>query len=138
MLAKLTVALVGAGLLLAAAPVVAHHAFAAEFDVNQPIKLRGSVTKMEWVNPHSWLRIDVKGPDGKVENWAIEMGPPNSLLRAGWNKNSLPVGAEVLVDGFRAKDGTPVANGREVTFPDGKRLFTAGSAPPGAGAPGAR
>lgn len=132
---KLTVALVGVAWLQAAAPAVAHHAFAAEFDVNQPVKLRGSVTKMEWVNPHSWLRIDVKGPDGKVENWAIEMGPPNSLLRSGWNKNSLPVGTEVLVAGFRAKDGTPVANGREVTFPDGKRLFVGSSGP---GAPAAR
>jgi hypothetical protein len=135
MRAKLTVALVGVGLLLAAAPAIAHHAFAAEFDVNQPVKLRGTVTKMEWVNPHSWVRIDVKGPDGKVENWAVEMGPPNSLLRSGWNKNSLPVGTEILVDGFRAKDGTPVANGREVTFPDGKRLFVGGSAP---GTPAAR
>lgn len=135
MRAKLAVALVGVGLLLAAAPVIAHHAFAAEFDVNQPVKLRGTVTKMEWVNPHSWVRIDVKGPDGKVENWAIEMGPPNSLLRAGWNKNSLPLGTEILVNGFRAKDGTPVANGREVTFPDGKRLFVGSSGP---GAPAAR
>ena len=129
------VAVAGVALLLGAARASAHHSLSSEFDISKTVTITGTVTKMEWVNPHSWVRIDVKGPDGKVENWAVEMGPPNSLLRSGWNKNSLPVGTEILVDGFRAKDGTPVANGREVTFPDGKRLFVGGSAP---GTPAAR
>ena len=128
---RLTVALAGVGLLLAAAPVVAHHAFAAEFDANKPVTLKGTVTKMDWVNPHSWLYLDVKDSAGKVENWAIECGSPNSLLRSGWNKNSVPVGTEIVIEGFRAKNGTPVANGRNVAFPDGRKLFV-GSSGPGA------
>jgi hypothetical protein len=128
---KLTVALAGVGLLLAAGSAVAHHAFAAEFDSNKPVTLKGTVTKMDWVNPHSWLYLDVKDSAGKVENWAIECGPPNSLLRAGWNKNSVPVGTEIVVEGFRAKNGTPVANGRNVAFPDGRKVFV-GSSGPGA------
>ena len=132
---KLTVALAGVGLLLAAGSAVAHHAFAAEFDSNKPVTLKGTVTKMDWVNPHSWLYLDVKDSAGKVENWAIECGPPNSLLRAGWNKNSVPVGTEIVVEGFRAKNGTPVANGRNVAFPDGRKVFVGSSGP---GAPPAR
>ena len=128
---KLAVAVALIGLLAAAAPVLAHHAFAAEFDSNKPVTLRGTVTKMDWVNPHSWLYIDVKGSDGKTVNWAIECGPPNSLLRAGWNKTSLTAGTEVIVEGFHAKNGTPVANGRNVALPDGKKLFV-GSSGPGA------
>jgi hypothetical protein len=128
---KLAVAVAVIGLLAAAAPVLAHHAFAAEFDSNKPVTLRGTVTKMDWVNPHSWLYIDVKGADGKTVNWAIECGPPNSLLRAGWNKTSLTSGTEVIVEGFHAKNGTPVANGRNVALPDGKKLFV-GSSGPGA------
>jgi Family of unknown function (DUF6152) len=128
---KLGVAVALIGLLAAAAPVLAHHAFAAEFDQNKPVTLRGTVTKMDWVNPHSWLYIDVKDAAGKTENWAIECGPPNSLLRAGWNKTSVTAGTEVVVEGFRAKNGTPVANGRNVALPDGKKLFV-GSSGPGA------
>lgn len=129
---KLAVAVAVGGLLTAAVPVLAHHAFAAEFDANKPITLRGTVTKMDWVNPHSWLYMDVKGADGKVVNWAIECGPPNSLLRGGWNKNSVPPGTEIIVEGFLAKNGTPVANGRNVALPDGRKLFVGSS---GAGAP---
>jgi Family of unknown function (DUF6152) len=128
---KLAVAVAIIGLMAAAAPVLAHHAFAAEFDSNKPVTLRGTVTKMDWVNPHSWLYIDVKGSDGRTVNWAIECGPPNSLLRAGWNKTSLTAGTEVIVEGFHAKNGTPVANGRNVALPDGKKLFV-GSSGPGA------
>lgn len=128
---KLAGALAGMGLLLAVAPVVAHHSFAAEFDANKPVTLQGTVTKMDWVNPHSWLYMDVKGSDGKVVNWAIECGPPNALLRAGWNKTSVLPGTEVTVEGFLAKNGTPVANGRDVRLPGGKKLFVGA---PGAGA----
>ena len=110
----------------------AHHAFAAEFDATKPIKLRGTVVKMEWINPHTWLHLDVKRPDGKTERWMIEGGPPNALYRRGFNKNSLPVGAEILVEGFRAKDGSMKGNGRELTFADGRRLFVGSS---GTGAP---
>jgi hypothetical protein len=112
---------------MAAVPVWAHHAFAAEFDSTKPVKLRGTVTKMEWINPHSWIHLDVKGPDGKVISWMIEGGSPNSLLRRGVTKNSLPPGTEILVDGYLAKDGSNKANGRDVTFPDGRKLFLGSS-----------
>jgi hypothetical protein len=110
----------------------AHHAFSAEFDVNRPVTLKGVVTEMEWVNPHSWIHIDVKGPDGKVESWMLEAGPPGALVRRGWSKASVPVGLEILVEGYQAKNGSLKANARDVTLPDGRRLF-AGSA--GTGAP---
>src|SRR6187402_3704100 len=110
-----------------AVQVSAHHSFAAEFDAKKPVKLRGTVTKMEWINPHSWIHIDVKTPDGKVEQWMIEGGAPNALLRRGWNKNSLLPGTEILVEGFQAKDGALRANGRDITFPDGKKLFVGSS-----------
>ena len=133
---KLVSAVAGAALLLAAAaPIFAHHSFAAEFDAKQPVKLRGTVTKMEWINPHSWIHIDVKKDDGTVEHWMVEGGAPNALLRRGWNKNSLPAGTEILVEGFRAKDGAFRANGRDITFPDGKKLFVGSS---GTGAPDER
>jgi len=119
----------------AAVPVIAHHSFAAEFDAKKPVKLRGTVTKMEWINPHSWIHIDVKTPDGKVEQWMVEGGAPNALLRRGWNKNSLLPGTEILVEGFQAKDGAMRANGRDITFPDGKKLFVGSS---GTGAPDER
>ena len=119
----------------AAVPVIAHHSFAAEFDAKKPVKLRGTVTKMEWINPHSWIHIDVKTPDGKVESWMVEGGAPNALLRRGWNKNSLLPGTEILVEGFQAKDGAMRANGRDITFPDGKKLFVGSS---GTGAPDER
>jgi hypothetical protein len=119
----------------AAVPVIAHHSFAAEFDAKRPVKLRGTVTKMEWINPHSWIHIDVKTADGKVEKWMVEGGAPNALLRRGWNKNSLLAGTEILVEGFQAKDGALRANGRDITFPDGKKLFVGSS---GTGAPDER
>jgi hypothetical protein len=118
-----------AGLLVSAVPVAAHHAFAAEFDANKPVKLHGTVTKVEWVNPHSWIYIDVKGPDGKVVNWTFELGAPGAMLRQGWKKDSIPAGLEVDISGFRAKSGENVANGRSITLPDGKELFSGGSGP---------
>jgi hypothetical protein len=132
----LSILVVSAGLMMASSgPVLAHHSFAAEFDARRPVKLRGTVTKMEWVNPHSWIHIDVKNPDGSVSKWMIEAGAPNSLIRRGWNKNSLPPGMEILVEGFQAKDGQLRANGRDVTFPDGSKLFVGSS---GIGAPDER
>jgi hypothetical protein len=116
----------------AARPVVAHHSFAAEFDAKKPVKMTGTVVKMEWINPHSWIHIDVKKADGKVERWMVEGGAPNALLRRGWNKKSLPEGTEIIVEGFQAKDGSNRANGRDITFPDGKKLFVGSS---GIGAP---
>ena len=109
--------------LLCAAPVVAHHSFSAEFDATQPITLRGKLTKMDWVNPHGWLYIDVAQPDGKVVNWAIEAGSPNSLLRRGLRQVDFPIGSEVVVDGYRARNGTPTANGTSVKFADGRNFF---------------
>jgi hypothetical protein len=122
-----------AGLLAAAAPLVAHHAFAAEFDVNQPVKVHGTVTKLEWVNPHAWLYVDVKDADGKVVNWHFELGPPNALFRLGWRKEAVTPGVEVDITGFRAKSGEAVANGRSITLPDGREMFSGGSGP-GSGA----
>ncbi|HTM13713.1 MAG TPA: DUF6152 family protein [Bryobacteraceae bacterium] len=119
--------------LLAAAPVWAHHAFAAEFDGKKPVKLEGTVTKMEWINPHAWIHIDVKDADGKVTNWMVECGTPNTLLRRGVNKNSVTAGMAIVVDGYQAKDGSNRANGRDVTFPDGKKVFLGNT---GTGAPG--
>ena len=120
------------GLVASAGAAAAHHAFAAEFDATKPIKLKGTVAKMEWINPHTWLHLDVKRPDGKTERWMIEGGPPNALYRRGFTKNSLPIGSEILVEGFRAKDGSLKGNGRELTFADGRRLFVGSS---GTGAP---
>jgi hypothetical protein len=121
-----------ASLLVSAAPVFAHHAFAAEFDAKKPVKMRGTVTRMEWINPHAWIHIDVKEPDGKVVQWMIEAGTPNTLFRRGFTKDSLAVGTEILVDGYQSKDGSNRANGRDVTFPDGRKLFLGSS---GTGAP---
>jgi hypothetical protein len=123
------VAVAGLGMMLAAATVVAHHAFSAEFDAEKPVKLVGTVTKTEWVNPHAWVYLDVKGPDGQVANWAVELGPPNALLRRGWRRNSLPIGAQITVDGFAAKNGKEFANANEITLPDGKRVFAGGDEP---------
>jgi hypothetical protein len=118
--------------LVASATASAHHAFAAEFDSKKPIKFTGTVTKMLWVNPHAWIYIDVKQPDGTVEEWMIEAGTPNTLLRRGFTKESLQPGTEIVVDGFQAKDGARRANGRDVTLPNGKVLFIGSS---GTGAP---
>jgi hypothetical protein len=110
-------------------PVFAHHAFAAEFDAKKPIKLRGTVTKMEWINPHAWIHIDVKKTDGTVDEWMIEAGTPNTLLRRGFTKDSLKAGTEVIVDGYQSKDGSLRANGRDITLPNGQTLFLGSSAP---------
>ena len=131
---KIILSGIGFGLLvtIAGVPALAHHAFSAEFDAQKPIELKGTVVKMEWVNPHTWIHMDVKRPDGSSERWMIEGGPPNSLLRRGFTKNSLLPGAEIFVDGFQAKDRSHKANGRDVTFPNGSKLFLGSS---GTGAP---
>ena len=129
---KLFLVLAGMGLLVSTMPVWAHHAFSAEFDANKRVILKGTLVKMEWINPHSWLYLDVKGPDGTVVSWAIEAGAPNAMFRRGFTKNSMPPGLEIVVDGYQSKDGTLRANGRNVTFPDGRVLFVGSS---GTGAP---
>jgi uncharacterized protein DUF6152 len=129
----LSVAFLGALMILGrTAPILAHHSFPAEFDINRPIQLTGTVTKVEWINPHAWIHVDVKKRDGSIENWAIETGTPNTLLRRGLKKTDLPAGTEIKVSGYQARDGTAKANGVNVTLPDGRALQI-GSL--GAGAP---
>jgi hypothetical protein len=120
--------MVGAIGILLGAPARAHHAFSAEFDASRPVKLKGTVTQWEFVNPHSWIHIDVKNEDGTVTNWMIEGGSPNALLRLGVTKGSLPPGTEIVVEGYQAKDRGAMAVGRNIAFPDGKRMFLGGSA----------
>ena len=125
----LAVWVVGVSVVLTAMPVRAHHAFAATFDVNKPIVLQGTITKVELINPHSWFWLDVKNPDGTVTTWGFEGGTPNSLIRHGVTKHTLPVGTEIVVNGYQAKSGQNKAVGVNVTFPDGRKLFFGGSAP---------
>jgi hypothetical protein len=134
MRARLAVIGVSLGLILAgtAAPLRAHHAFAAEFDANRPVSFRGTVTKMEWINPHVWIHLTVQRPNGPAEEWAVEGATPSVLFRRGFTKQSLLPGTEISVDGYQAKDGTKRATGRDLTFPDGRTLFLGSS---GTGAP---
>ena len=134
MLNKLLIAACATALSLSAfaTSASAHHAFAAEFDANKPVNFKGKISKMEWINPHTWLHVDVKNPDGSVTNWAIEAGTPNVLFRRGFTKQSLLPGIDIAIDGYQAKDGSHRANGRDLTFADGKKLFLGSS---GTGAP---
>ena len=122
----------GVWLLLAALPVRAHHAFSSEFDITKPLKMQGTLTKWEMVNPHSWFHIDIKGPDGTPVPWLVEGGSPNQLIRLGVTKHTLPIGIEFVIEGYQAKDGSHRANGRDLIFPDGRKLFMGSS---GTGAP---
>ena len=126
---KRTIALASFGVMLFTASAVAHHAFSAEFDQDKPVQLEGALTKADWMNPHAWIYLDVKGSDGKIVNWAIEMGPPSALLRRGWKKSSMQVGVILKVEGFAAKNGKEFANASNVTLPDGTKVFVGSEEP---------
>ena len=126
---KRIAAALGLAVTLATASVSAHHAFSAEFDQDKPVNLEGTLTKADWVNPHAWLYIDVKEPDGKVTNWSIEMGPPNALLRRGWKRSSMQYGVVLKVEGFAAKNGKAFANATNITMPDGTKIFVGAEEP---------
>jgi hypothetical protein len=123
------VAAFGGVLLVAMAPAWAHHSFASEYDADRPTKIQGTVKKVEWINPHSWITIEVKAPDGTVQTWEIEAGAPNAMFRRGFNRDSLPIGTEIVVTGYLAKNGLHRVNGRDLTLPDGRKLFMATSNP---------
>ena len=126
---KRIAAALGFAVTLATASVSAHHAFSAEFDQDKPVNLEGTLTKADWVNPHAWLYIDVKEPDGKVTSWSIEMGPPNALLRRGWKRSSMQYGVVLKVEGFAAKNGKAFANATNITMPDGTKIFVGAEEP---------
>jgi hypothetical protein len=128
----LAIAVIGLSVAGSTIPAAAHHAFAAEFDAKKPVRFEATVTRMQWTNPHVWIHVDVKKADGTIEKWAFEAGTPNVLFRRGFTKNSLLPGTKIVVDGYQAKDGSRRANGRDITFPDGKKLFLGSS---GTGAP---
>jgi hypothetical protein len=129
---KVAVLAVGAGLAVGAIPAWAHHAFAAEFDAKKPLHFEGTVTKVELINPHAWIHVDVKGTDGTVTNWMVEAGSPNVLLRRGFTKQSVAPGTAVVIDGYQSKDGSARMNGRDITLPGGQKLFLGSQ---GTGAP---
>jgi hypothetical protein len=126
---KLCAIVAAFSLIFAAVPVAAHHAFAAEFDVNKPVKVSGTVTRLDFVNPHAWLHVDAKEPDGSIVKWRFELGAPNALIRLGWKVDTVKAGTPVEIEGFRAKAGGPVANGRSIKLADGRELFSGGSTP---------